>query len=160
MMVEVELPRDYQLLLGVGKKYFWKCWLLLLYGNAFVFPSFSILYLTPSIQVSPAFPKFALCYFIFTKDLHQYLFSLIKKNLKKDSHFSETRQKSENSVQRMVCSKPLQKKHTQVEWHHQPPCQGITYTQRLHIRYLNLLCASFSKMCPQAIASLLYVISA
>ena len=84
-----------------------KTLLVLLYGNVFIFPFFSILYLTPSIQVSPAFPKFALCYFIFTKDLHEYLFSLIKRNLKKDFHFSKTRQKSENSVQRVVCNKPL-----------------------------------------------------
>ena len=125
--------------------------LLLLYGNAFIFPFYSILYLTPSIQVSPAFPKFALCYFIFTKDLHQYLFSLIIRNPKKDFHFSKTRQKSENSVQRVVCSKPLQKQHTQVEWH-QPPRQGATYTQQLSIGYLNLLCASFGKVCPKATA--------
>lgn len=30
----------------------------------------------------PAFPKFSLCHFTFTKDLHEYLFLLTETNLK------------------------------------------------------------------------------
>lgn len=38
----------------------------------------AIALLKGKVQISPAFPKFALHRFTFTKDLHWYLFSLIK----------------------------------------------------------------------------------
>lgn len=41
------------------------------------------------VQASPTFPKFTICYFTFTKDLHQYLFPLAKRNLKRTLTFQE-----------------------------------------------------------------------
>ena len=41
------------------------------------------------VQVSLAFPKFSLCHFAFTKDLHLYLFSLTNRNPKRIFTFTE-----------------------------------------------------------------------
>ena len=50
------------------------------------------------LQVSPAFPKFTLCYFTSTKGLCQYLFLMIKKIKKSEDNFW-SHLKSQNSKQ-------------------------------------------------------------
>lgn len=122
-------------------------------------------------RYSPTLWKFTLCHSTFTKHLHQYLFSLTKRNLKRIFTFTK-KAESENSVQRLFCREPSQR---QLATRALPSFCCRNYTQHPSIKlpqlwnvtvnncafYLDLFCASVSsKMRPKVIASLLYTISA
>lgn len=122
-------------------------------------------------MVCSAFWKFALCHFAFTKDLHEYLFLLTERNLK-ESLLLQKKAKSRNSIQHVFYSGLLERHHTPRAGRVAPPRSFPgSYTQHLSFQlpwlwtlsvsiwlYLNLFCASISKVCPKVIASLLYTI--
>ena len=113
------------------------------------------------IQPSPAFPKFALRRFAFTKDLHQYLFLLTERNPKKTFAFTKKWRKAYTAFS--ICfAAGRYGGSVHLEQPRQAPSPGTILTQPFGIKcrtfeqclrawalYLDLFCVSVNKMCPK-----------
>lgn len=88
------------------------------------------------VQVSPDFQTFAFCHFDFTKDLHQDLFSLKERNLKRIFAFTK---KATIALSIRFAASMLER---QQEWHHQAISPGTALS--IHIKLPQLWTVSVS----------------
>lgn len=130
-------------------------------------------FLETLIQVSPVLRKFALHPFAFIEDLHWYLFSASEK-FEDDFHFDKEEVKSKNSILRSFCSKPVtEAAHTQRrengpakflprELHSTSQHEAALALNSVcvHLFYLDLFCASLTKISLKVIASSLEAVLA
>lgn len=119
---------------------------------------------------SPVFRKFALCHFTFTKELLLVPVFTNGRESKEDFLFYEKRRKAKVAFSVWCAVRYLLQR--QRKWPRWAPSLGTTpsisatshHSSELclwtSVLYLDLLCASESKMCPKVIASSLYTVSA
>lgn len=121
------------------------------------------------IQISRVFQKSALRYLAFREDLHQYLF--VNRKKPEDFCFYEKRQKEDTALSFCFAAGHYRPSPCsgQQDWHCLAPSTETTlsiaasgtYSSGLcpwaSLLYLNLDCASASKLCPKATPSLFLV---
>lgn len=98
------------------------------------------------MHVSPTIGKFALCHFAVTKDLHQNLFSLTKRNLKRILALKTKRRKSKTAFSISFAGSPYRGSvhPEQREWRHQALSLGTTFSISASSRHSFELCLGAS----------------